>query len=44
MGIAEYNKQCRAIVMRYSAEWKVSRTLQKDNARLGFEVGLDRNG
>lgn len=24
MGIAEYNKQCRNIVMRYSNEWEVS--------------------
>lgn len=24
MGIAEYNKQCRNIVMRYSHEWEVS--------------------
>lgn len=23
MGIAEYNKQCRGIVMRYSKEWEV---------------------
>lgn len=23
MGIAEYNKQCRNIVMRYSKEWEV---------------------
>ena len=23
MGIAEYNKQCRNIVMRYSTEWEV---------------------
>ena len=23
MGIAEYNKQCRNIVMRYSNEWEV---------------------
>lgn len=23
MGIAEYNKQCRSIVMRYSNEWEV---------------------
>lgn len=23
MGIVEYNNQCRAIVMRYSTEWKV---------------------
>ncbi|CAK8675951.1 unnamed protein product [Clavelina lepadiformis] len=23
MGIAEYNRQCRSIVMRYSAEWEV---------------------
>lgn len=23
MGIAEYNKQCRSIVMRYSKEWEV---------------------
>lgn len=23
MGIAEYNKQCRGIVMRYSNEWEV---------------------
>ena len=23
MGIAEYNKQCRKIVMRYSTEWEV---------------------
>ncbi|XP_078517523.1 isoleucine--tRNA ligase, cytoplasmic [Lissotriton helveticus] len=26
MGIAEYNKQCRGIVMRYSQEWEVSVT------------------
>ncbi|XP_036387255.1 isoleucine--tRNA ligase, cytoplasmic [Megalops cyprinoides] len=26
MGIAEYNKQCRKIVMRYSTEWEVSVT------------------
>ncbi|OCT83213.1 isoleucyl-tRNA synthetase 1 S homeolog isoform X1 [Xenopus laevis] len=26
MGIAEYNKQCRAIVMRYSQEWEISVT------------------
>ncbi|KAJ8259862.1 hypothetical protein GJAV_G00174320 [Gymnothorax javanicus] len=26
MGIAEYNKQCRGIVMRYSHEWEVSVT------------------
>ncbi|KAI1890396.1 hypothetical protein AGOR_G00153290 [Albula goreensis] len=26
MGIAEYNKQCRGIVMRYSAEWEASVT------------------
>ncbi|XP_048878038.1 isoleucine--tRNA ligase, cytoplasmic [Brienomyrus brachyistius] len=26
MGIAEYNKQCRNIVMRYSKEWEVSVT------------------
>lgn len=24
MGIAEYNKQCRSIVMRYASEWEVS--------------------
>ncbi len=24
MGIAEYNKQCRSIVMRYANEWEVS--------------------
>uniref|UniRef100_A0A4W4E0E3 Isoleucine--tRNA ligase, cytoplasmic n=2 Tax=Electrophorus electricus TaxID=8005 RepID=A0A4W4E0E3_ELEEL len=24
MGIAEYNKQCRSIVMRYSTEWEIS--------------------
>nr|XP_005987132.1 PREDICTED: isoleucine--tRNA ligase, cytoplasmic isoform X2 [Latimeria chalumnae] len=24
MGIAEYNKQCRGIVMRYSKEWEIS--------------------
>lgn len=24
MGIAEYNNQCRGIVMRYSKEWEVS--------------------
>lgn len=24
MGIAEYNSQCRGIVMRYSKEWEVS--------------------
>jgi len=24
MGIGEYNKQCRKIVMRYSTEWEVS--------------------
>ena len=24
MGIAEYNKQCRNIVMRYATEWEVS--------------------
>ena len=23
MGIGEYNKECRKIVMRYSTEWKV---------------------
>ena len=23
MGIGEYNKQCRKIVMRYSTEWEV---------------------
>ena len=23
MGIAEYNKQCRSIVMRYSSDWEV---------------------
>uniref|UniRef100_A0A8C3F7E3 isoleucine--tRNA ligase n=1 Tax=Chrysemys picta bellii TaxID=8478 RepID=A0A8C3F7E3_CHRPI len=27
MGIAEYNNQCRGIVMRYSTEWRVSRIL-----------------
>ncbi|KAM4651186.1 isoleucine--tRNA ligase, cytoplasmic [Discoglossus pictus] len=26
MGIAEYNKQCRGIVMRYSQEWEISVT------------------
>ncbi|KAJ8395346.1 hypothetical protein AAFF_G00033310 [Aldrovandia affinis] len=26
MGIAEYNKQCRSIVMRYAAEWEASVT------------------
>ncbi|XP_069499997.1 isoleucine--tRNA ligase, cytoplasmic [Ambystoma mexicanum] len=26
MGIAEYNKQCRGIVMRYSKEWEISVT------------------
>ena len=25
MGIAEYNNQCRGIVMRYSKEWEVSK-------------------
>ena len=24
MGIVEYNKQCRNIVMRYSNEWEIS--------------------
>lgn len=24
MGIAEYNRQCRSIVMRYANEWEVS--------------------
>lgn len=27
MGIVEYNNQCRAIVMRYSTEWKVCRVI-----------------
>lgn len=27
MGIAEYNNQCRGIVMRYSKEWEVSEVL-----------------
>lgn len=26
MGIANYNKECRQIVMRYSSEWEVSTT------------------
>lgn len=26
MGIANYNKECRQIVMRYSNEWEVSTT------------------
>lgn len=30
MGIAEYNKQCRAIVMRYSTEWKVCWLFSKE--------------
>ena len=25
MGIDEYNKQCRGIVMRYAGEWEVSK-------------------
>jgi len=24
LGISEYNKQCRSIVMRYASEWEVS--------------------
>ncbi|KAM5228093.1 isoleucine--tRNA ligase, cytoplasmic isoform 8-T8 [Ctenodactylus gundi] len=37
MGIAEYNSQCRAIVMRYSAEWKSTVT------RLGRWIDFDND-
>ncbi|KAL6075343.1 hypothetical protein STEG23_005293, partial [Scotinomys teguina] len=37
MGIAEYNKQCRAIVMRYSTEWKSTVT------RLGRWIDFDND-
>lgn len=48
MGIAEYNKQCRGIVMRYSSEWEVKKkdhSLQfvwmlETDSYLGF---LDKN-
>uniref|UniRef100_A0A8C9Z511 Isoleucine--tRNA ligase, cytoplasmic n=1 Tax=Sander lucioperca TaxID=283035 RepID=A0A8C9Z511_SANLU len=36
MGIAEYNKQCRNIVMRYSTEWEVK--------KLGFSFHLYDKG
>ncbi|KAH0630071.1 hypothetical protein JD844_012667, partial [Phrynosoma platyrhinos] len=37
MGIAEYNKNCRGIVMRYSQEWKTSVT------RLGRWIDFDND-
>uniref|UniRef100_A0A670J600 Isoleucine--tRNA ligase, cytoplasmic n=1 Tax=Podarcis muralis TaxID=64176 RepID=A0A670J600_PODMU len=37
MGIAEYNKSCRGIVMRYSQEWKISVT------RLGRWIDFDND-
>ncbi|XP_062977279.1 isoleucine--tRNA ligase, cytoplasmic [Elgaria multicarinata webbii] len=37
MGIAEYNKNCRGIVMRYSQEWKASVT------RLGRWIDFDND-
>nr|KAF6394782.1 hypothetical protein HJG59_006577 [Molossus molossus] len=37
MGIMEYNSQCRAIVMRYSAEWKSTVT------RLGRWIDFDND-
>ncbi|XP_069332371.1 isoleucine--tRNA ligase, cytoplasmic isoform X3 [Eulemur rufifrons] len=37
MGIAEYNNQCRAIVMRYSTEWKSTVT------RLGRWIDFDND-
>ncbi|XP_014423441.2 isoleucine--tRNA ligase, cytoplasmic isoform X1 [Camelus ferus] len=37
LGIAEYNSQCRAIVMRYSAEWKSTIT------RLGRWIDFDND-
>ncbi|KAK2119339.1 Isoleucine--tRNA ligase, cytoplasmic [Saguinus oedipus] len=37
MGIAEYNSQCRAIVMRYSTEWKSTVT------RLGRWIDFDND-
>ncbi|XP_005355232.1 isoleucine--tRNA ligase, cytoplasmic isoform X2 [Microtus ochrogaster] len=37
MGIAEYNRQCRAIVMRYSTEWKSTVT------RLGRWIDFDND-
>ncbi|EMP39735.1 Isoleucyl-tRNA synthetase, cytoplasmic [Chelonia mydas] len=37
MGIAEYNNQCRGIVMRYSTEWRISVT------RLGRWIDFDKD-
>nr|XP_042712224.1 isoleucine--tRNA ligase, cytoplasmic [Chrysemys picta bellii] len=37
MGIAEYNNQCRGIVMRYSTEWRISIT------RLGRWIDFDND-
>jgi isoleucyl-tRNA synthetase len=37
MGIAKYNDECRAIVMRYAAEWK------RDIGRLGRWIDFDKD-
>jgi isoleucyl-tRNA synthetase len=44
MGIPEYNKQCRAIVMRYSKEWE--RIVKRLGRWIDFENDyktLDKN-
>ncbi|KAH7108565.1 tRNA synthetases class I-domain-containing protein [Auriculariales sp. MPI-PUGE-AT-0066] len=37
MGIGEYNAQCRAIVMRYSAEWR--KTVERMGRWIDFDTG-----
>jgi len=37
LGLAKYNEECRAIVMRYSAEWRV--TIE----RLGRWIDFDND-
>jgi len=37
LGIAEYNNQCRAIVMRYASEWRATIT------RLGRWIDFDND-
>lgn len=39
MGIEEYNKQCRSIVMRYANEWEVRVCVNLD-VKQTFKVGF----
>ena len=39
MGVANYNAECRKIVMRYSSEWEVRGEEEEEEVREGWRRG-----